>query len=381
MTEAYLNREQSELKHFALHRYLEAAVRILGGSHEIHYVDCCAGPWKSTDPQYRDTSFGIALTDLRSGLQDLAARGIAAKAQALFIEMRQKPFAELKAFVSRENSDALPLRAENWDFSLHTAEIARFATGPKVFGFILVDPKGWKLASIPAIEPLLKIPRGELLINLMSSFITRFVNDPSTDLSPLLGDDFTQIRGLSHLEREDAIVSRYCDTIRKVGRYRYVCALPIMDPDTDSFCFYLIYATRNIKGIKVFKQVEKNVEKRTHVIRAEVQKRERETNGSFDLFEPEVLYRERRYREFAEAKKALARQRVLQLLRSSIVVSYDECWAEALQIPAVYEADLRLWITEWIAAGTVRIDGGKPSDRVIKIESDYSLTYIPGVIP
>jgi len=91
------------------------------------------------------------------------------------------------------------------------------------------------------------------------------------------------------------VVRKYCDLIKREGDFAYVCALPVMKPDSDAFNFYLIYATRHAKGVEVFKSVEKRTEERTHVVRADVQKRQRQERGdSFDLFEPTVLYRERK---------------------------------------------------------------------------------------
>ncbi len=60
-----------------------------------------------------------------------------------------------------------------------------------------------------------------------------------------------------------------------------------MKPDSDAFNFYLIYATRHPKGVEVFKNVEKRTEEQTHVVRADVQLRQRqEKTGNFELFYP-----------------------------------------------------------------------------------------------
>ncbi len=66
-------------------------------------------------------------------------------------------------------------------------EIVRYCSTRRTFPFILIDPLGWKLAGISQISPLLKLKPGEVVINLMSSFITRLVNDTATILSDLLG--------------------------------------------------------------------------------------------------------------------------------------------------------------------------------------------------
>jgi three-Cys-motif partner protein len=368
MTESdYQDREQSEIKHYAIRLYLQAAARILGSAYNIRYVDCCAGPWKARESNYSDTSFGIAFEVLKATRMELAARGKAPSIECLFIEKEAEPFQQLDSFAKSRDSSDLKVRAENWDFSEHIDEIIRYCLFPRTFPFILIDPTGWKLAGISKISPLLKLKPGEVVINLMSSFITRFVNDGVTDFSDLLGKDFPELRSLSGSELEFAVVRTYCDLIKSEGGFSYVCALPVMKPDSDAFNFYLIYATRHPKGVEVFKSVEKRTEEQTHVVRADVQLRQREEKtGELDLFPAPVLYRERKYQQLAEDNRARAKQRVWDLLNGSTQVSYDDCWAEALQFSAVYQADLRKWLTEWETAGKLLITGRKKSTEVLK---------------
>ena len=118
MTESgYKDREQSEIKHYAIRLYLEAAARILGSAWDIKYVDCCAGPWNSTDSSYRDTSFGIAFEALKATRTELATRNVFPSIECLFIEKDSVPFQQLNAFTQQRNSSEIKLRAENWDFT------------------------------------------------------------------------------------------------------------------------------------------------------------------------------------------------------------------------------------------------------------------------
>ncbi len=377
MTESgYQDREQSELKHYAIKLYLEAAARILGSAWNLKYVDCCAGPWNSTKSDYSDTSFGIAFEVLRAAREELSSRSWAPQVACLFIEKEMAPFSELDAFAKAKNSPDLRVRAENWDFAERMDEIVRYCSSPRTFPFILIDPWGWKLAGISQISPLLKLKRGEVVINLMSSFITRFVNDNATDLSDLLGKDFPELRRLSGSEREFAVVRKYCDLIKREGDFAYVCALPVMKPDSDAFNFYLIYATRHPKGVDVFKRVEKRTEERTQVVRADVQKRQRqERTGNFELFEPDVQYRERKYQQLATDNRGRAQRQILDHLKMAGDVPYDDCWAEALQYSAVYQSDLRSWIDAWEKEGTVLVKGRKFPTELLKRDCGHLLAY------
>jgi three-Cys-motif partner protein len=375
MNDEYSEREQSGIKHFVLQHYLEAAVRIIGSSWSgFSYVDCCAGPWESRSSDYGDTSFGIAVKALRDSSESINARGRTPKFRALLIEEKLEPFEQLTAFASQASDKNIRVEARHWDFREHTSEIVQFVANPPSFSFIFVDPTGWTPAEIGGLGPLLRIKPGEVLINFMSSFIVRFLNDEATNMDEILGPDYREIRFLSHEEREDEAVRRYCNLIRKQGGFRYVCALPVMKPDQDAIHFYLIYGTRNAKGVEVFKQVERQTERETEVVRAKLQQ---ELRPNRDLFKPEVLYsREERYKRLRETSKRNAKKALDSLVSGSRNVLYDDCWAEALQFPAVYEPDLREWLKNKEDNGSIRIDGRKWPNELLKRGSNHVIVRL-----
>ncbi len=365
MNDEYTDREQSRLKHFALRKYLEAATRIIGASWDgFSYVDCCAGPWESRSPEHEDTSFGIAVKVLNEANSSLRSRGKAPKFRALLIEEKLEPFRQLSAFASRGNNEHVQVKAQNWDFRQHTSEIVEFVANPPSFSFIFVDPTGWTPAQIGGLGPLLRIKPGEILINFMSSFIVRFLKDERTNLEDVLGPDYRDLRTLGHEEQEDEAVRRYCELIRRQGNFEYVCALPVMRRDQDAIHFFLIYATRNAEGVRVFKDVERSTEKETEVVRAERQQKER---LNLDLFSAEVLYkREERYQRLSERNHNNARGALDLLLSERGHVLYDDCWAETLQFPTVYEPDLREWLNGLEESNSIRVDGRRRPNEVLK---------------
>jgi len=369
MNDEYTEREQSGFKHFALRKYLEAAARIIGLWKDFSYVDCCAGPWESRCQDYGDTSFGIAVETLKQTKEWLHNQGKNPRFRALLIEEKREPFKQLASFAAQSSDKSVQVNAQNWDFREHASEIVQFVANPQSFGFIFVDPTGWKLAEFGGLEPLLRIKPGEVLINFMSSFIVRFLNDEATNMDEILGPDYREIRSLSHEDREDEAVRRYCNLIRKQGDFRYVCALPIMKPDQDAIHFYLIYGTRNAKGVEVFKQVEKQTEIKTALVRADLQQNKR---PNLDLFSPDVLYkRAERYRRLSARSKENAKKALDSLMSERRSVSYDDCWAEALQYPAVYEPDLREWLKYKEDNGSIRIDGRKRPNELLKRNSNH----------
>jgi three-Cys-motif partner protein len=356
MNDEYTDREQSWFKHFALRKYLEAASRIIGSSwKELSYVDCCAGPWESQSCDYCDTSFGIAVEVLKESNKWLRSRAKSPKFKALLIEEKAEPYKQLAAYASDAGDMHVKVDAQNWDFIQHASEIVQYVSNPPSFAFLFVDPTGWTPAQVDGLGPLLRIKPREVLINFMSSFIVRFLNDDATNMDKILGPDYRSIRTLSHEEQEDEAVRRYCELIRRQGDFRYVCALPVMKPDQDAIHFYLIYGTRNAKGVEVFKQVERKTEKETKVVRAELQQNKR---FNLDLFAPDVLYRrEERYIRLTERNKDHARISLKTLISERGNVPYDDCWAEALQFPTVHESDLREWLRSAEEDGRIRVDG------------------------
>lgn len=373
-SDEYLDREQSQIKHFALGKYLEVAALILGHSKNVAYIDCCAGPWNARTVDLSDTSFGIATGALAAAHKSLASKGKNSSFRALLIESAPEPYRQLKSFADHARFPGLTVTAKNWDFSQRLGEIIEFARAPRTFPFTFIDPKGWKLAQLNVIRPLLELNPGEVLINLMSSFVTRFVNDANLDFTQLLGPGFSQVRELTGADQEDEVVRRYCDAIRRVGHFPYVCALPIMKADSDAFHFHLIYATRHPLGVKKFKEVERRAEQQTEVIRAEKQQKKREQmSGIRDLFAPEVRYHETRYQRLQEKNKTLAQNAVFNLISARQSVSYDDCWAEAMQYAAVFESDLRSWLLAWEFQERIQISGRKSASERLKTGSHHQI--------
>jgi hypothetical protein len=293
---------------------------------------------------------------------------------ALLIEKDQESFEKLNAFAKEKDGPALRVHARNWDFTERVSDRVRYCSSPETFSFILVDPKGWQLAGISKIRPLLQLNPGEVLINLMSPFISRFIKDNKTDFSDLLGEDFPVLRNLAGWDLESAIVDKYCELIRRHGGFEYVCSLPVMNPDSDSFNFHLIYATRHHKGVEVFKNVERRTEEKTRLIRAEIQKTGRHRrSGNFELFGPEVLYNENCYQRLARSNKNRAEMAVWRLIETATEVAYDSCWGTALQYSAVYEPDLREWLSNWGASGRITVEGLSPRARVPQINKGISI--------
>lgn len=357
MNDFYYDREQTQVKHRVLERYLQAFAPIIGSKYEeIVYVDCMAGPWQSKDEALSDTSFHTALSVFR----ECRNRSRCKRVRALLIENDPTRYRLLKAYAERVND--LEIVTQPWDFNDHVGDVVSFAKQSKnSFPFIFIDPTGWSEVRIDRIRPILQLNPGEVLINFMSSWVKRFLDDPTKPFQELLGADVARLRTLQGEELDDELVNSYAAEVKRAGRFGFTCAIPILMPNRDAIHYHLIYGTRHFKGLEVFKKAEEVAIPFMHECRAAAQRRRDEAgSGQGFLLTPEETYQERRFRSFNERRRQNARAEVLQLLNRVKSVSYQALFEEAMQYSTVIEKDLRQWLDDWRKGNLIRyVNWGK----------------------
>ncbi len=359
--EHYYDREQSQVKHRILERYLQAFSPIIGSRYdEIVYVDCMAGPWETRDKCLSDTSFHKALSVFR----DCKNRGRCKRIRALLIENDPERYPQLEAYGQAINDIEVVTRP--WDFNEHVQDIVDFAKQSRnSFPFFFIDPTGWSEARIDRIRPILQMNPGEVLINFMSSWVKRFLDDPRKPFEELLGEEVDRLRSLHGEELDDELVDVYATRVRQEGRFSYTCAIPIMMPDRDAIHYHLVYGTRDFKGLEEFKRTEAVAIPYMHDLRAQAQRRRDEENSTqCFLLPPSVTYREQRFRSFNERRKANARAAVVRLLTRKRSTTYRDMYQESMQYATVIEKDLRQWLDEWRSRGMIRFGNWSKGQRV-----------------
>jgi hypothetical protein len=96
--ELYLRREQSQIKHVVLEKYLQRfAIIVSKRTDGILYVDGFSGPWNSVSDDFRDSSFAIALSQLRLARDTVRERfGKVLQIKCIFLERDPNAFAPQK---------------------------------------------------------------------------------------------------------------------------------------------------------------------------------------------------------------------------------------------------------------------------------------------
>jgi len=347
----YLGREQTLVKHTILQRYLLRLAVIVGTwADAITYIDCFSGPWKSKTDDYSDTSFGIAVQELKKAQVELAKQSKHPRFRCFFLEKDKKPFAKLDAFC--KSVSEIKAEARNNVLENAVPDILEFYKqgGPRNFAFTFFDPKGWRGIELDVISPLLKITPGEVLINFMTSFTRRFIESQDPELVPGFdrlygGPAFrAKLASVPKEERDDAMVEEYIRQIKSAGSFRFVCYTPVFQAQINDIHFHLIYATRNEKGLEVFKKEERKAVEVMESARANAQQRERESGGTLELLSSTDMHDTQFYNSLRTEYWNKAESKIRYHLSSKRPINYDTLWETALTTPLVWVEDLNTFL-------------------------------------
>lgn len=375
----YVGREQTEIKHFILRKYLERLTYKAGSyppyNFRLCYVDCFAGPWKSNTEDLSDTSPSIAIKELLKAKDGLSEqRGIDLQLKAMFIEKGEEAFKQLEPFVG--GFDGITTKAVQGEFEENISNILKFANTD--FTFFFIDPTGWSGFGMKKIAPVLNYRPGEVLINFMTDHIFRFVNsnqDPEGFID-LFGsaDARNEWANLSGLEKEEKIIQTYCRHIKRTGGFRYVVSAIILNPNLSKTYFHLIYGTRSDAGLRVFREVEQKAMAEQEKIRCELQAKSNDNNGQTSLFslletpaEPEPVSSETSYfiqlrNQYLHSSKKI----VTEAMQSRKSLPFEELEMIALENTLTWNSDLKGWLRELEQDDKIKVSGRTPRETTFK---------------
>jgi len=364
--EYYKDREQTYLKHFFLERYLETVAYHIGFSNpEFVYVDCFSGPWRAADEELGDTSIRIALEKLNAVRGGLAQRQRFPVIRAIFVERVPTAFAQLEQTLEQHRGE-IKTTALLGTFEANIGRIVN-EVGTK-FAFFFVDPTGWTGFAMDSIGPILRHARGEVMINFMYDFVNRFLTHPSESNEKSLDLCFGTPNWRSVLQapdRETALVGLYVEQVRTAGNFVYATYSRVLKPQHDRTYFYLVYATRNWKGIEKFRDVEKAVVTEQQKVRDRAQREHREKKSgqfemAFALEAPSRRLEDEREQQLRKADTAIA-----ALLKDGPML-YEAVLPRVLELPLVWSSDLNEVLMRGYKSGRFLIEGLGPRERTPK---------------
>jgi len=180
-----------------------------------------------------------------------------------------------------------------------------------------------------------------------------------------------RLANLEGRDREDALVFEYADRIKTVGRFAHVPVAVVPHPTRDRTHFHLVYGTRNLRGLEVFKDAEKKALLMVPEIRADAKRRKREAHThQSELFSGTEVPDNGYGAELSSHYGALARASVHRLIWTKQELSFDEVYANGVSFPTVQIDSVREWISE-----VADVVGLGDRERVAKIGVGHRVRF------
>ncbi|SFK29126.1 three-Cys-motif partner protein TcmP [Falsiroseomonas stagni] len=373
--ENYKGREQAYIKHYLLRNYFSRLIhKVAGAFQEFTYVDGFSGPWQSSSDTFSDTSFGIALEEMRKAKQAWANHGHHIRMRALLVEKNAQAFAKLTEVPERyPDIEITPLRGDFVTLVPALMNSLSFST----FTFLFIDPKGWGI-NTSEIVPLLRRPNTEILFNFMFDFINRAISMNDSNIVSKVNNLITTTSWRERLlsapseERRSIILEAFAQTLRDVGGYSFVAETPILRPSIDRHIYSLVYATRHRAGVKEFRDAQQKTIEEQEIVRDGV-KMESRSGSQTELFSSAEM-KPSAIAAFIEREAELAEQMLLALIGSSATdaTAYGEIWPQVLSRRAITHAELNKLVAKLRRSKTILSDHWMPRQRV---PTNASLLY------
>lgn len=359
--DAYRGREQTYLKHLFLEKYLERVAFNIGWANpDFVYVDGFSGPWRSEDEAFEDTSFMIAIRQLRKVREILADKGRTPGIRCIFVESDAGAFAELERCI--ENITDMEVRALHGEFEQVLPDIA--AGVGQSFALTFIDPTGWTGFALETITPLLA-KRGEVLVNFMFDFVNRFRAD-EREATARTFDELFGGPGWEEPVRmgEEAMLTYYCERLKQKCGFRFATHTKVLKPLSDRTYFYLVYATRHPKGLVEFRAVEKHLLKEQEQVRADARQTARIKKSGQDEFFRDADAGAEPLEGELEKNQTRAREVLMNLLEERSPRRFEEVLPPMLESPMVDMSAAKRIMTALRDSGHLIIEGMKPRQRL-----------------
>lgn len=356
----YHDREQTFVKHLILRGYLQrVAYNILSAWDSFTFVDGFSGPWEARSEELADTSFGIAIKELREVRDAFNARGMPKRLRCVFVEKEAEPYRRLQQ--AAENAADLEAKSIHGTFEESINDVRRYVGSSFVLTF--VDPTGWNI-ELSRIAPLLR-QRGEVLINFMYEHFKRFVEDPRPEIRasyerPFGGLPWRRMidqEMSAGLSKEEAILEVFKAAVKEVCDFDYVASARIRHRKLDKSHFYLVYGTRHRKGLEEFRKVERKALSAEEFFRVEAKDRALVGTGQGALFDSLPHNAEKTANAHWEDEVRKSRQWSEEIIASQPVVLFEVLAERVQQRFSIILPELKGLLVEMKNEGLIEFDG------------------------
>jgi len=354
----YEGREPSYIKHYLIEKYLPDFAYKVGSSWKsLAYIDGFAGPWQTRTPDHSDSSFAVAVNELQQCQRGLRQRGRELKMQCILVDHDKSAFTHLEKFAQAHATSGFEVHALTGDFVQNIPEIERLIKTytPEAFRFVFLDPKGW--ADIPMLKLKLFLQGRpcEVLVNLMTKHILRFLDEPNRE--PSYNDLFARTGVLATLRqpalrnapayvRPERAVREYGLSLKLLCNFKYISSAVLLEPEEEGIRYFLVYASNHPRGVEVFKAAENKAAKLQDSVRHETHiQKTHQPPLMFDDSPPPT----RLAIQLRDFYSSLAKTSVLQLFSTAVPrqqFPYSAVFCEAMTFPLVKPTDLVTWLAE-----------------------------------
>ena len=205
----------------------------------------------------------------------------------------------------------------------------------------------------------------------MYDYINRFLNDTRPEIEAsfnrLFGTEAWKF--IRNVEDREQIVEYYGMELQKHGDYPFVTFTPILKPLANRPYFYLLYCTRNIRGLIEFRSTEQRSLPARQQARDAGKQRSRiaktgqqELYGAGDLCMPDVLEHER------SKQLTKATQRFVAEIAVGKQLTYEHLLGKLLVHPFVSEQDVKGLIADATRRGALTIEGLSGKQTVPRLQ-------------
>lgn len=378
----YRGREHAYIKHYLLAKYLSRWGYKIGSRWDpLVFIDGFAGPWGSRDEEFNDASFGIAIRSLNEAINGLSKVNRNVHGVCVFVEKEPQPFARLDQFAKTHSTEAVSARALQGRFIDKIEEIDRYIAtiGSTPFKFVFLDQKGWAAAPMDRLKTFVGSRPCELLFNVMTSFLTRFVDREGMAQSyySLYGRNgvLDKIRALPKGTgaREEAAVDEYCRSLREICGFQYVSQAVIMDVSKERIRYYFVFATNSLHGIQVFKNAEAKASEAQDELRHDTKL---QSHVQFGLPFGGPAPKSSRALKLQKRYVSRAREKVVSAVRNSrtATIPYDELYGQAMSLPLITESDFDEILESLDPAVQIKLSGLRRKKPLL-FKGDYVIIH------